>query len=54
MICPKCNKNIIVNKGNVREMDGGVIIDIHCNSCKATFECFIIPDDFEEIYDVEE
>jgi len=54
MQCPKCNKNIPVNKSNIQEQDGGVNIIIECNSCKGTFECFIIPDDFEEIYDIEE
>jgi len=52
MVCPNCNKNITINKSNIREEDGGVIIELKCNACHKTFETFNIPDDFEEVFDV--
>lgn len=54
MVCPKCNKNITVNKSALREEDGGIIIEIQCQACHSLFQSFNIPDDFQEIYETDE
>ena len=51
MVCPKCNKNITVSRGNIREEDGGIMLEVECSSCNSTFEAFNTPGDFEEVYD---
>jgi len=54
MICPKCKKNITINRSALREEDGGIIIELECTACHGLFQSFNIPDDFQEIYDVDE
>ena len=52
MICPKCNKNMSTVRTAVRDIDGGMSIDIKCPNCDTEFESFITADNLEEIFEL--